>query len=179
MQANEYISKKGHQILLIMTFVSFVLAVSSFAFSCVKIYNESISEIQQDLEREANYVNTDKLSFGIYVLTPAPIAPFLILAEVFLTFITFLFLLKPGKFFLSSFSTILSFLLFVFWFVSTRYLVLGITDSPKPQGLEGILTHSNGFDFILLFFVSILLFWQISILLRMLIKTMQRKSELP
>lgn len=153
MKANEYISKKGHQILLILAFASFVLAISSFAFSCIKTYNESILEIQQDFEREANYVKTEKLSFGIYVLTPAPIAPFLILAEIFLTLITFLFLLKPKKFLLSSFFTILSFLIFVFWLIRTRYLISGITDFPKPQGLERILEQSNGFDLILLFFV--------------------------
>ncbi|MDQ3321893.1 MAG: hypothetical protein M3525_05590 [Acidobacteriota bacterium] len=47
------------------------------------------------------------------------------------------------------------------------------------EGLDGIFYNAGDYDLITLLLVSILLFWQISILLRMLIKTLQKEKALP
>ena len=51
--------------------------------------------------------------------------------------------------------------------------------SPKVDFLDQIYFEANSFDYLAAVLISILLFWQISILLRILIKTLQGKSELP
>jgi len=50
---------------------------------------------------------------------------------------------------------------------------------PKVDFLEQVYQTSDSFDYLAAFFIAILLFWQISILLRMLIKTLHGKNELP
>jgi hypothetical protein len=45
--------------------------------------------------------------------------------------------------------------------------------------VEQIRFVAHNYDYLAFSFALILLFWQISILLRMLIKTLQRKTELP
>ncbi len=174
MKANKFISREEHKFLLIVAFLTFVFAFASFTFSLIEIHNTFVAEEQKDLQRQANNV-----ILGIYTFVRAPIAPFLTLAETLLSVFTFLSLLKARKFLSSSFFIILSFLIFIFWFVDTRNSIPSLEVPSSVKGCDKILSDANSLDFIVLSLVSILLFWQISILLRMLIKTLQRKTELP
>jgi hypothetical protein len=49
MKANNYISKKEHKLLLVVAFITFVLACGSFTFNLVESYNSSVSKRQDDL----------------------------------------------------------------------------------------------------------------------------------
>jgi hypothetical protein len=68
--------------------------------------------------------------------------------------------------------------MFVYWFFETRKS-LSYDDIAIVEGLDRIFYNASDIDLAVFFLVSILLFWQISILLRMLIKTLQGKTELP
>ena len=99
----------------------------------------------------------------------------------FLTLFIFISLLKTKRFLLSSFLTIFYAIVFIYG-LSARFngrRLGGEEFSPKVDFLKQLYIEANSFDYLAALFISILLFWQISILLRMLIKTLQRKTELP
>ncbi len=98
-----------------------------------------------------------------------------------LTFFIFVALLKTKRFILPSFLTIFYAVVFIYG-LSARYdgsRLGGEEFSPKVDFLDKVYRAATDFDYLAALFISILLFWQISILLRMLIKTSQRKTELP
>ncbi len=173
MKANNYISIREHKLLLIIAFIAFVFIASTFCWDIIKYYNYSISEEQQSLEYLANYNRVG----GISGSSPITVMPLL----HFFTLFIFLALLKTKKFLLPLFLTVLYATVFIYG-LSVRYyagLLGGEEFSPKVDFLDRVYRSANGSDYLAAVFISILLFWQISILLRMLIKTLQRKTELP
>ncbi len=173
MKANKYISKREHKFLLIVAFTSFVFASSIFSLQGIKDYNDAISKEQNKLEQLAN--NEPILSFSACGGMDYRI-PFL----HFLTLFIFVALLKTKRFLLSSFLTFFYAVVFIYG-LSARYNGgrLGEEFSPKVDFLDQVHRAATDFDYLAALFISILHLWQISILLRMLIKTSQRKTALP
>lgn len=157
MKANDYISKKEHTFLTVFVFTAFVFVLSVFTSEEIRIHNLSISPFSS-----SNYANAMP---GLH----------------FLTFFIFVALLKTKRFLLSSLLTIFYAVVFIYG-LSIRYNASrlgGEEFSPKFDFLDQVYRAANGFDYLAALFISILLFWQISILLRILMKTTQRKIELP
>jgi len=177
MEANNHISKSEHKLLLIVAFMTFVFAFSNFTSQTIQNYNDSVSKQQEELKEKANKAN-DEISFGLYILGRADLRPFYNLSLIFLSLFIFLALKKSKIFLLSSLFTVCSFLIFFAWFVDYNHAI-NSNETKPPTVLERLLIIASIFDYIVFVCVSILLFWQISILLRMLIKTLQRKTELP
>ena len=156
MKANNYTSKKEHKLLLIVVFITVILAFSNLTYQIIEHY-------------------TNPASFGIYDMKRASLLP----SFNFLTIFIFVALLKSKRFIVSTLLTFFSFIIFVREFYIAVKLILLYNLFPELSLVEQLLLIANYFDYIVFFIVSILLFWQISILLRMLIKTLQRKNELP
>ena len=174
MEANKYISKREHKFLLLVAFTSFVFALSIFFLQEIKDYNDAISKEQNKLERLAN--NEQIISFSACGGMDYRV-PFLHSLTLFI----FVALLKTKRFLLSSFLTVFYAVVFIYG-LSARYdgaRLGGEEFSPKVDFIEKVYRATTDFDYLAALFISILLFWQISILLRMLIKTLQRKPELP
>ncbi len=171
MKANNYISRKKYKLLLITAFLTSVIAFSNFTFQVIEKYNNSVSEQQAELRKQAN----DEPIFGIYSFERASSIPFL----NFLSFFIFITLYKSKRFIASSILTLLIFMPFAYEFYLGFRFILFYNPFPKHSFTELLFLFANRFDYLVFLLVSILLFWQISILLRMLIKTLQRKTELP
>jgi len=174
MKANKYISKREHKFLLIVAFTAFVFALSIFSLQGIKDYNNAISKEQNELERLAN--NEPIISFSACGGMDYRV-PFF----HFLTFFILVALLKTKRFLLPSFLTVFYAIIFIYG-LSARYdgsRLGGEEFSPKVDFLDKVYRAATNFDYVAAFFISTLLFWQISILLRILIKTLQRKTELP
>ncbi len=156
MKANSYIPAKERRLLLILAFISVILAFLSLAYQIIEHY-------------------TKPASIGIYDMKQASLLPWF----NFLTLFIFIALLKSKKFIISTLLTLFSFIIFAYEFYSVVRIIILFNPIPELSFVEKLLLIANYFEYINFFLVSILLFWQISILLRMLIKTLQRKTELP
>jgi hypothetical protein len=155
MIANKYILQKEHLALLIFAFAAFVFVLSGFASEFIKSHNTSGS------------------LFPYYPTYPAGLH--------FLTFFIFIALLKTKRYLLPLFLTVFYAVVFVYG-LSMRYdgaRLGGEEFSPKVDFLDKVYRAATDYDYIVALFISILLFWQISILLRMLIKTSQKENVLP
>ncbi len=169
MKANDYISKREHILLLIVAFTVFGFVLSVIIPQVISIYNYSVSEEQRELKKQADGKPTPRLS-GSH-------SPDIMPLFHFLTFFIFIALFKTKRFLLSSFLTVFYVLLIIYG-LSLRF------ENSMFGGLEfGLVKQirfvAHNYDYLAFSFALILLFWQISILLRMLIKTLQRKTELP
>lgn len=95
----------------------------------------------------------------------------------FFSLLIFLFVFWSRKFYLSIIFTSLSFLTFSYeFFLNVRANFISNYLFSNKELIEII---ERPLDYIVFLFISIPFFWQISILLRILIQTMQRKPELP
>ncbi len=172
MRANKYISKREHKLLSIVAFIAFVFVVLTFCGDIIRDYNYFVYKEQQKLGYLANYNREGGFSGS---------GPMVMPLLHFLTLFIFIALLKTKRFLLSSFLTVFYAVVFIYG-LSARYngSRLGGEDfSPKVDFLDKVYRAATHIDYLAAIFISILLFWQISILLRMLIKTLQRKNELP
>lgn len=157
MKANKYISKREYKLLLIVALTAFVYILSAFIWRIVEIYDYSVSEPQFSGRQ-------DNLPAGLH----------------FLTLFIFVALLVTKRFLLSSFLTVFYAVIFIYG-LSARHdgaRLGGEEHLPKIDFLDQVYRVATDFDCIAALFISTLLFWQISILLRMLIKTSHRKIEL-
>lgn len=173
MKPNNYISKREYKILLSFTFSIFVFVLLVFTTQSIKAYNCEVAQDQQQLKNKAEGSSSSRQSCA----DGAFFAPGLHL----LTFFIFISLFKTKRVLLSSFLTIFYAFIFINYLSVSFYanFLGGEEFSPKVGFFHRVYQAANSFDWIAAFFISILLFWQISILLRMLIKTIQRKPELP
>ena len=173
MKANKYISKREHKFLLITAFMAFMFTLSVVSFQVVKSYTDTVVESQKERKNQANSEKTIRFSnHGMNYNFPL---------FHFLTFFVFALLLITKRFLLSSFLTVCYAVLFIYG-LSARYKgarLGGEEFSPKVDFLDQVYRAADSLDYIAAFFISILLFWQISILLRMLIKTLQKDEALP
>ncbi len=159
MKANNYISKIEHKLLLSIAFMAFIFVLTIITLQVVVSYNQSASN--------SGFSGTnDTITMPLFH---------------FLTLFIFIALLKTKRFLLSLFLTVFYALVFICG-LSVRFnagRVGGEEFSPKVSFLNQVYRGADNFDYIAAVFISILLFWQISVLLRMLIKTLQKKTELP
>lgn len=172
MKAHGYVSKKEHKLLLVLCFIYLIFVSSIVSFQIVEDYNYAVSERQMDLKNQAIGEQTPQFSNdsidqrfpGLHLLT----------------LFIFLALFKTRKFIISSFLTTFYGVVFVCGLYGKyKFGFLGGEDfAPKFDTFDRIYRMANGFEYLAAFFISILFFWQISILLRILIKTLQRKPEL-
>lgn len=177
MKAVNYISKKEHKLLLSVAFFTFALACGSFINNVIESYNDSVSESQNELLRDANK-KAGEISFGIYEIARADMRPWFRLLQIFLLGLTFLASRKTKRFLLPSLFIFLSFLILVSWFIDYNHAIS--MNETKPEKLtERLLLIGSYLDFLTFAFVSILLFWQISILYRIFSKTRQNKIAFP
>ena len=175
MKANNYISNKEHKLLLIVAFIALILALSSFVSFSIETYNKQVQAEQIELKEKAN---GEYISFGIYG-DWGDSRPLYRFSFIFPTLFTFLILRKTRLIIFSLFFTSIPFFIFIYWFFKINHAISTNETLSKLTVLDRIFTIATTFDYVVFLFISILLFWQISILLRMLIKTLQRKTQLP
>jgi len=157
MQTNYYISRREHNLLLILASTSVVFAFSNFAYQLINHFIKPID------------------SFVLYDISRGSLLP----TFNFLTLGIFIALFKSRRFIISSLMTSLSFIIFAYEFYSRVRIILRDDPFPELSLTEQLLMIANYFDYTVFLIVSVLLFWQISILLRMLIKTLQKDEALP
>lgn len=173
MWGNNYISKREHKLLTAFAFVVFGFVLLFISLSIIQDYNYSVSETQKELMSQANAQSNIKFSGG-NGLTFFPLFHLL-------TFFIFVAVFKTKRFLLPLLLTILYTFLFIYG-LSARFKgsqLGGEEFSPKVDLHRQLYYAADGYDYFAALFILILLFWQISILLRMLIKTSQRKNILP
>ncbi len=174
MKANQFISKTERKLLLIFAFLFFSFILITFVTNSINSYNYSIIEQQNDLESFPS--NQSKLRFSSFQTGTHQIP-----GLHFLTILIFVALYKSKKFLISSLLTIFYVIVSIYG-LALRFdggRLGGEEFSSKVDFLNKLYYEANSFDYFAALFISILLFWQISILLRILVKTLQRKSELP
>lgn len=171
MKANNYISIKEHKLLLTAAFMIFALAFSNLTLQSIDKYNNYVSEKQEKLERQANKEPT----FEFYSFGRKSGIPFLNLISIFI----FITLSKSKNYIISFLLVAFTFSFFIYELLHGFRIFLYDNSFPELNLIQRLSLIGNPFDYAVFLLVSILLFWQISILLRILIKTTQRKPELP
>lgn len=159
MKAINYILKEEHKLLLIMAFASIIFTLAVFIFDIINVINHHYSK---NLLLSGQTPNT----FPLFHLA---------------TILIFVAIFKTKRFLLPFILTVLYAITFIYG-LSARYKggrLGGEEFSPKVDFHEQIFREANEFDYIAALFIFILLFWQISILLRMLIKKLNGKEILP
>lgn len=152
MKANPYISIKEKRLLTILASIVFVL----------NILNLGLIEIK-------NLQNTG-IDFCVYCRLG-----YIPLFRLFSIFV-FPFVLWSRKFYLSTTISVLSFLTFCYeFYLNVR---ANIENDNLFSNKELINIIASPLDYLVFLLISILLFWQISILLRILITNRQRKIGL-
>ena len=169
MKANKYISKKEHISLVIFSFAVFGFVFTINTLEVARFYNYSVSEKQEKLQSQAD--GTPHIQFS------GSNGPHLPAGLHFLTLFIFIALLKTKRFLFSSFLTVFYAIVFIYGLYA-RYGLWGEEFSPKVDFLEKLYRVADTFDYLAAVFISILLFWQVSILLRIFIKTLQSKNQL-
>jgi Zn-dependent protease with chaperone function len=173
MKANNYISKIEHKLLLIVALAALIFSIAGSAAYAKK---DSDERDEYDRIQAENIVNNEPVFSGAYCHPDKH--PQFLFSIILLLGLTFCSLCFAKKYLLSSSLTFASVLMFVYWFINTQKL-LSDNESPTIKGLDRLFYKAGDFDIVVCSLVSILLFWQISILLRMLVKTLQTKNELP
>lgn len=169
MSAKNHISKREYKSLLISSFLTSIFAFVSLASVFIVNYNNFVIEKQMKLYSTANEFPT----FEIYSFERSSFLPFFCFFSLFI----FAAVIKTKNFATPFLLTAFSLFLFVYEFYQRRNFIFG--EFSDISLFEKFASFGNIFDYITFVFVSILLFWQISILLRMLIKTSQKENVLP
>ncbi len=173
MKANRFTSNKEHKLLLAVALAAFIFSIAGFLSYTIKADNERSEYYRIQEENKAN----NKISFSGPYCYPDK-HPQLLFSILLLVGSTFLSLCVTKRYLLSSLFTVSSFTTFVYWFFDTRKK-LSYAEADFVKGIDRIFYNAGDFDLTVLLLVSIILFWQISILLRMLIKTSQKENVLP
>lgn len=170
--SNNYISKLEVKLIRIFAFLLFVIVVFFISLSIVNEYNYFVSETQNDLLNQANAESNIRFSGGSGII-------FFPLFHIF-NFFIFIAIYKTKRFLLPFLLTIFYTIIFIYG-LSARFKAgqLGGEEfSPKVELHKQLFYAANSYDYFVAAFILILLFWQITILLRILLKTLQRKNNL-
>ena len=173
MNLKRFISDKEHKLLLAVACAALIFSISGYIAYTVKAeYDRS----EYFRIQEENWLQNKPVFSGPYCHPDKH--PGFLISIVLLLGATFFSLCFAKWYLLSTLLTIASFSRFVYWFFDTRkeliYDELGIL-----TGINRIFYRAGDFDLAALFLLSILLFWQISILMRILIKSSPGKNVLP
>lgn len=167
------ISNTEHRLLLALAFAALIFSISGYVSYTAKADFERSEYFRIQEEKMAR----NELVFSGPYCHPDR-HPQLLFSIVFLSGATFLSVCFAKWYLFSSLFTVASLSRFGYWFFDTRkqlvYDELGIA-----KGINRVFYNVGDSDLATFLLFSILLFWQISILLRMLIKTSQRKNVLP
>lgn len=176
MKAPEVISQKEHKFLLGFVFIWVVFILSVFCWEAVTDYNDAVFSQQVELAELKGIIT--KNSFAVDAV------PKTFLSIHFISVFILILTAVSKRIF---FSTIIT----IFYFCALIYAVVSRHDkffnsffgdedySANVSLFRKFDVAANDVDVLAVLFISILLFWQISILLRMLINKSQRKNELP
>lgn len=160
MKTDEYISKQEHKFLLVIACLLFGFALLCSLGELLENYHQSVSQSQFEF-------SDCSIRFSF---------PFAYLLSVFIVVALFF----TRRFLLSSLLTFSYILLGVcvvyFRFEAYAENPLGELNFEFLKQLDLVVFY---YDYIIFTLAYVLLFWQSSILLRMLIKTLQRKNRLP
>ena len=165
-------SKLKFSLIFFFGFVIFALSIGGYLAYLIKDQQERDAYYQQQTENEAQ----GKVTFAGPYCFPDKHPTFLLI-NILLIGMLGVSLLFPKLIWLSILLNGFSISRFVYWYFDTQRL-LSTNETHNVKDLDSIIYKANEFDVLVLFLLSILLFWQISILLRMLIKTVQRKNGL-
>jgi len=172
MKSNKYISKTERLLLIAFSFIAFGFIFLVAADEVTRSYNYSVREEQQELQSQAGGPPNIRFS-GSGV-------PHIAAGHHLLTLFIFIALIVTKRFLLPSILTVFYAVVFIYG-LSIRYdegRYGGEDFSPKVDFFDQIYQAADYFDYIAAFFISILLFWQIAILLRIFIKILRRKNQL-
>ena len=175
MKAKSVISITEHRILIFIAFAAFAFSIFSFVS-----YNTEaeIKRSEYFRQQEENRIQNKPVFSGPYCYPDRH--PQFLFTIILLVGLTFLSICLAKTYLFSFFFKVVSISRFIYQFFETRndfdYDQLRIL-----SGVNQIFHYAGKFDpnLAVNFLLLILLFWQISILLRMLIKTSQRKNVLP
>ena len=174
MKAKYLISNKEHRLFLAVAFAAFIFSISGYISYTVKADFERSEYFRIQEEKMAR----NELVFSGPYCHPDRHPQFLF-SIVLLSGAVFLSLCFAKLYLFSFFFTIVSISRFIYRFFETGneffYDQLGIL-----SGINRIFHYAGEFDLniVVLFLLSILLFWQFSILLRILVKTFQKNKKL-
>jgi hypothetical protein len=171
MKANDKIRK----LLLVISFAPFAFFVCSFFGYEIYSYNSSVAYNQLNLASSAS-------GTGFYTgpyCQPNYFPLFLFFLILFSGFI--FFAVKRAKLLNVAFFLITTsfFFLFYSFFIGLAKAIIENTEVFGVKSYEILFATEIRVELIIFICVSILFFWQIVYLLRMLIKTLQRKNKLP
>jgi hypothetical protein len=176
MKANNYISKiskREHKLLLVVSFAAFVFSIAGFLTYNIKA---DLAKSEYFREQEINEAENKPVLAGPYCFPDKH--PQFLFSIILLAGSTFISLYFTQRYLLPFLFTIASLTMFGYWFFDTRE-ALFYAESDFIKGVDRFFYNAGDFDLAVFFLSSILLFWQISILLRMLIKTTQKENGLP
>lgn len=168
-----YISGKERRLFLAIASLILFFSIVSLVYYNVKADYERSEYFRLQEESIAN----GGISFAGPYCFPDPHPKFLLLI-VTASGITLLLAYVSRGYFLNFLSASGLFALFINWFIKTSRII-AYDSEVDFEGLDKLFYKANAFDFVVFLLVLILFFWQFSILLRILIKTSQRKFELP
>jgi hypothetical protein len=158
--------KERYLLLFVTTTISYLVFVNF-----VKMYNFSVAEHQQDLLHSAN----GGVSFGIYCLSRASLIP---LADVLSFFLVFL-IYYSRNFIFSTLFTVIPLLMFVSEFErGINNIIAYREDFPSRPIDELMLMVASVYDYGISILLSLVFLWQLSIIVRFIIRSFQAKIYL-
>jgi hypothetical protein len=165
-----YVSTKKQNWLLNLSFLLSCLLLAGFVYNQIQEHNAQVAEVQRQLLAEAN----GGISFSMcvwYHFSWLPVAK------------VFLFFLLPinyysKKYTISSLLTITSILVFILDFISHIQGLLANESYDTKSVFEMAFMVASPFDYLIFVLLSVLLFLQLSIIVRFIINRFQSKSFL-
>lgn len=156
MKSSSYISQNERKLLLIVSFASIIFVLSAITYDFVKVFTVYKSQFSGQTPNTFPLFHLfTVLIFASLIKTKRFLLP-LLLTSIYAAMIPYgLFLRYNGR------------------------RLGGEEFSPQVDFHDKVLSAANELDYIAAAFISILLFWQISILFRMLIKKLNGKKILP
>ncbi len=173
MISSNYVSKKTRKLLLIVGFALFTFSFISLCAYTIKDQVERDSDEQKQAENAAKGLP----AFSGPYCFPDKHSQFLSL-NILLAGLIFGTAFFSKTFLFSAFFSGMLFSRYVYWYYDTQK-ALSLNELYFPQGLNHFFYKATIFDLLTLSILSILFFWQISVLLRILIKTIQKEESLP
>ncbi len=173
MFSNEIIPKPERKLLLIFSLALFIFSFASLSAYTIKEEIERNAYFKKQAEDEAKGLG----SFSGPYCFPDKHPQFLLL-NLLLAGLIFVTLFSARIQIFSVFFSGYLISRFAFWFYDTQKM-LSNNEFFEPQGLNNFFHKATNFDLLTLSTLSLLCFWQISILLRILIKTTQKEQNLP
>lgn len=170
MKAENHTSLKEHKTLLGVVLLWTVIVILCFCSEVITNYNESVAAQQKELAILAGVKPGPSFSISA-IYKP-------ILEIHLLSFLIFTTLLKK-RFFISLLTTFCYFIFLVKALINRFNNFVNEDFWARTDFLSKIDIAASGLDLFAFVFLLTIFFWQSSILLRMLIKTIKRKNILP